>query len=104
MCAVFQDNSQTFFLNLSLSLSCFCCRKSFEYEDVSRLTAQQGNEGNEDTHPNLHHAYSDDNIYEDIVCKSDASSVFEARVKSETLVGGCRLLDMQIDSFFGRVF
>uniref|UniRef100_A0A3Q2FCG2 DENN/MADD domain containing 2C n=1 Tax=Cyprinodon variegatus TaxID=28743 RepID=A0A3Q2FCG2_CYPVA len=42
-------------------------RKSFEYEDASRLTAQQGTVGNGDIHPDLYHAYSDDNIYEDIV-------------------------------------
>ncbi|XP_037540292.1 DENN domain-containing protein 2C [Nematolebias whitei] len=52
-------------------------RKSFEYEDVSRLTAQQGNGGNEDTHPNLHHAYSDDNIYEDIVCEVSRDDPYE---------------------------
>ncbi|MEQ2235504.1 hypothetical protein ILYODFUR_003062 [Ilyodon furcidens] len=42
-------------------------RKSFEYEDAANLTAQQGTVGNGDVHPNLYHAYSDDNIYEDIV-------------------------------------
>ncbi|XP_035984472.1 DENN domain-containing protein 2C isoform X1 [Fundulus heteroclitus] len=43
-------------------------RKSFEYEDAARLTAQQGTVGNGDIHPDLYHAYSDENIYEDIVC------------------------------------
>ncbi|XP_043973529.1 DENN domain-containing protein 2C isoform X2 [Gambusia affinis] len=43
-------------------------RKSFEYEDAARLTAQQDTVGIGDVHPDLYHAYSDDNIYEDIVC------------------------------------
>lgn len=42
-------------------------RKSFEYEDVVRLTAQQGAEGSEVRHSGLSHAFSDDNIYEDII-------------------------------------
>ncbi|KAM4736869.1 DENN domain-containing protein 2C isoform 2-T2 [Anableps anableps] len=48
-------------------------RKSFEYEDAARLTAQQSTVGNGDIHPNLYHAYSDDNIYEDIVCEGEGS-------------------------------
>lgn len=28
--------------------------------------------GNGDVHPDLYHAYSDDNIYEDIVCKPNS--------------------------------
>lgn len=46
-------------------------RKSFEYEDAARMTAKQGTLGGEARHSGLYHAYSDDNIYEDIVCKSD---------------------------------
>ncbi|KAM6976935.1 DENN domain-containing protein 2C [Aplochiton taeniatus] len=42
-------------------------RKSFEYEDVLRLTAQQGAEGSEARGSGLSHAFSDDNIYEDII-------------------------------------
>lgn len=43
-----------------------CHRKSFEYEDAAHLTAEQGPRADDA----LYHAYSDDNIYEDIVCKS----------------------------------
>lgn len=61
-------------LNLDFSLSwlplTFHHRKSFEYEDAARLTLKQGPPGGKDGHSNLCHAYSDDNIYEDIVCKS----------------------------------
>ncbi|XP_017266881.1 DENN domain-containing protein 2C [Kryptolebias marmoratus] len=49
-------------------------RKSFEYEDAARLTAQPGDGGNEDT---LQHAYSDDNIYEDIVCDISRNDPYE---------------------------
>uniref|UniRef100_A0A8C2ZZP1 DENN domain containing 2C n=1 Tax=Cyclopterus lumpus TaxID=8103 RepID=A0A8C2ZZP1_CYCLU len=44
-------------------------RKSFEYEDAARLTAKRGPLRGEDGHSGIYHAYSDDNIYEDIVCK-----------------------------------
>ncbi|XP_029290819.1 DENN domain-containing protein 2C isoform X2 [Cottoperca gobio] len=44
-------------------------RKSFEYEDAARLTAKRGTLGGEDRHSSIYHAYSDDNIYEDIVCE-----------------------------------
>uniref|UniRef100_A0A3B3Z916 UDENN domain-containing protein n=1 Tax=Periophthalmus magnuspinnatus TaxID=409849 RepID=A0A3B3Z916_9GOBI len=44
-------------------------RKSFEYEDAERLTAKQGTQGGEARNSSLYHAYSDDNIYEDIVCE-----------------------------------
>ncbi|KAJ0064775.1 hypothetical protein NL108_013252, partial [Boleophthalmus pectinirostris] len=43
--------------------------KSFEYEDAERLTAKPGKQGGETRNSNLYHAYSDDNIYEDIVCE-----------------------------------
>ncbi|CAB1336358.1 unnamed protein product [Coregonus sp. 'balchen'] len=39
-------------------------RKSFEFEDVVRLTEQQGSEAKRS---GLYHAFSDDNIYEDII-------------------------------------
>ncbi|XP_061592730.1 DENN domain-containing protein 2C isoform X3 [Cololabis saira] len=50
-------------------------RKSFEYEDAARLTAQQSTLGDQAAHPNLYHAYSDDNIYEDIVCEMSYEDV-----------------------------
>ncbi|XP_067096717.1 DENN domain-containing protein 2C isoform X2 [Osmerus mordax] len=43
-------------------------RKSFEYEDVVRLVSQPGTLGSEARRSELYHAYSDDNIYEDIIC------------------------------------
>ncbi|XP_029579155.1 DENN domain-containing protein 2C-like isoform X1 [Salmo trutta] len=42
-------------------------RKSFEFEDVVRLTAQQDTLGSEAKRSSLYHAFSDDNIYEDII-------------------------------------
>lgn len=47
-----------------------CHRKSFEYEDAARLAVKQDTLGGEAQPAALCHAYSDDNIYEDIVCKS----------------------------------
>uniref|UniRef100_A0A1A7WIG1 DENN/MADD domain containing 2C n=1 Tax=Iconisemion striatum TaxID=60296 RepID=A0A1A7WIG1_9TELE len=52
-------------------------RKSFEYEDAAHLTAQKGSLGDEDKHPSLYHAYSDDNIYEDIVCEESRDDPYE---------------------------
>uniref|UniRef100_UPI0037E7F70A DENN domain-containing protein 2C n=1 Tax=Semicossyphus pulcher TaxID=241346 RepID=UPI0037E7F70A len=52
-------------------------RKSFEYEDAARLTAKQGTLGDEATHSGLYHAYSDDNIYEDIVCEVTRDNPYE---------------------------
>ncbi|XP_070824524.1 DENN domain-containing protein 2C isoform X2 [Chaetodon trifascialis] len=48
-------------------------RKSFEYEDAARLTAKQGTLGGEARQSGLYHAYSDDNIYEDIVCEPETT-------------------------------
>uniref|UniRef100_A0A3B5KAR0 DENN domain containing 2C n=1 Tax=Takifugu rubripes TaxID=31033 RepID=A0A3B5KAR0_TAKRU len=48
-------------------------RKSFEYEDAARLTLKQSPPAGKGGRSNLCHAYSDDNIYEDIVCKSKTS-------------------------------
>ncbi|XP_070695504.1 DENN domain-containing protein 2C isoform X2 [Pempheris klunzingeri] len=52
-------------------------RKSFEYEDAARLTAKQGTPGGEARHSGLYHAYSDDNIYEDIVCEVTRDNPYE---------------------------
>ncbi|RXN12415.1 DENN domain-containing 2C-like protein [Labeo rohita] len=41
-------------------------RKSFEFEDVVRLTAQQASRGKEGRRSGLYHARSEDSIYEDI--------------------------------------
>ncbi|XP_035798828.2 DENN domain-containing protein 2C isoform X2 [Amphiprion ocellaris] len=46
-------------------------RKSFEYEDAARLTAQRDTPGGNSRHSGIYHAYSDDNIYEDIVLTRD---------------------------------
>ncbi|KAM9751121.1 DENN domain-containing protein 2C isoform 1-T1 [Menidia menidia] len=52
-------------------------RKSFEYEDAARLTAQPGSVGDGTVHSSLYHAYSDDNIYEDIVCEVPRDDPYE---------------------------
>ncbi|XP_068190891.1 DENN domain-containing protein 2C [Antennarius striatus] len=52
-------------------------RKSFEYEDAARLTAKQGTLGDEARRSGLYHAYSDDNIYEDIVCEVTRENPYE---------------------------
>ncbi|XP_034731499.1 DENN domain-containing protein 2C isoform X1 [Etheostoma cragini] len=52
-------------------------RKSFEYEDAARLTKKQGSMGGEETDSGLYHAYSDDNIYEDIVCEVTRDDPYE---------------------------
>nr|XP_020491658.1 DENN domain-containing protein 2C isoform X1 [Labrus bergylta] len=52
-------------------------RKSFEYEDAARLTAKQGTLGEDDRRSGLYHAYSDDNIYEDIVCEGTRDNPYE---------------------------
>uniref|UniRef100_A0A671PYK4 DENN domain-containing protein 2C-like n=1 Tax=Sinocyclocheilus anshuiensis TaxID=1608454 RepID=A0A671PYK4_9TELE len=43
-------------------------RKSFEFEDVVRRTAQQASRGKEGLRSGLYHARSEDSIYEDIIC------------------------------------
>lgn len=50
-------------------LSLHFYRKSFEFEDVVQLTAQQGTLGSGARRSGLFHAFSDDNIYEDIICE-----------------------------------
>ncbi|XP_040914039.1 DENN domain-containing protein 2C [Toxotes jaculatrix] len=52
-------------------------RKSFEYEDAARLTVKQGTLGGEARQSGLYHAYSDDNIYEDIVCEVTRDNPYE---------------------------
>lgn len=52
-------------------------RKSFEYEDAERLTAKQGTLGDETSNSGLYHAYSDDSIYEDIVCDMTSDNPYE---------------------------
>ncbi|CAG01710.1 unnamed protein product [Tetraodon nigroviridis] len=52
-------------------------RKSFEYEDAARLTLKQNPSGGKDRRSNLCHAYSDDNIYEDIVCDVARDNPYE---------------------------
>ncbi|XP_051282449.1 DENN domain-containing protein 2C [Dicentrarchus labrax] len=52
-------------------------RKSFEYEDAARLTAKQGTLRGESRDSGLYHAYSDDNIYEDIVCEVTRDNPYE---------------------------
>ncbi|XP_059909590.1 DENN domain-containing protein 2C isoform X4 [Gadus macrocephalus] len=49
-------------------------RKSFEYEDASHITVKQGMLGDEE---GLYHAYSDDNIYEDIISEGPRESPYE---------------------------
>ncbi|XP_029995493.1 DENN domain-containing protein 2C isoform X1 [Sphaeramia orbicularis] len=52
-------------------------RKSFEYEDAERLTAKPGSLGGEARNSGLYHAYSDDNIYEDIICDMTRDNPYE---------------------------
>ncbi|XP_078144504.1 DENN domain-containing protein 2C isoform X2 [Centroberyx gerrardi] len=52
-------------------------RKSFEYEDAARLTNKQGTLGGEARRSGLYHAFSDDNIYEDIVCEVTRDNPYE---------------------------
>nr|XP_040049806.1 DENN domain-containing protein 2C isoform X1 [Gasterosteus aculeatus aculeatus] len=52
-------------------------RKSFEYEDAERLTAKPGTLRGEDRHSALYNAFSNDNIYEDIVCEGTSDEPYE---------------------------
>lgn len=45
-------------------------RKSFEFEDVVRWTAQQGSRETEGRRSGLYHTRSQDSIYEDIIGES----------------------------------
>ncbi|KAM6981824.1 DENN domain-containing protein 2C isoform 2-T2 [Tautogolabrus adspersus] len=52
-------------------------RKSFEYEDATRITVKPCTLGEDDRRSSLYHAYSDDNIYEDIVCEGTRDNPYE---------------------------
>ncbi|KAM8864018.1 DENN domain-containing protein 2C isoform 2-T2 [Spinachia spinachia] len=52
-------------------------RKSFEYEDAERLTAKPGPLRGEDRHSALYNAFSNDNIYEDIVCEGTSNDPYQ---------------------------
>ncbi|XP_057680739.1 DENN domain-containing protein 2C [Corythoichthys intestinalis] len=52
-------------------------RRSFEYEDAIRPAAKQGIVEIKARHSGLHHAYSDDNIYEDIICEVARDNPYE---------------------------
>ncbi|XP_069383198.1 DENN domain-containing protein 2C isoform X2 [Paralichthys olivaceus] len=52
-------------------------RKSFEYEDAARLTTKQGTLGGEARRSGLYHAYSEDSIYEDIICEVTRDNPYE---------------------------
>ncbi|KAM9344288.1 DENN domain-containing protein 2C isoform 2-T2 [Pholidichthys leucotaenia] len=52
-------------------------RKSFEYEDAVHLTAERGTPGDEARLSRIYHAYSDDDIYEDIVCEVTRDNPYE---------------------------
>ncbi|XP_053706127.1 DENN domain-containing protein 2C isoform X1 [Synchiropus splendidus] len=52
-------------------------RKSFEYEDAVRLAVRSDAVPGESRNSDLYHAYSDDNIYEDIICDVNIESPYE---------------------------
>ncbi|KAK2898292.1 hypothetical protein Q8A67_009710 [Cirrhinus molitorella] len=52
-------------------------RKSFEFEDVVRLTAQQVSRGKEGRRSGLYHARSEDSIYEDIISEISKENPYE---------------------------
>ncbi|XP_066500170.1 DENN domain-containing protein 2C [Hoplias malabaricus] len=52
-------------------------RKSFEFEDVVRLAAQQGSRGSEARHSGLYHARSEDSLYEDIISDVPRENPYE---------------------------
>ncbi|XP_072537556.1 DENN domain-containing protein 2C [Salminus brasiliensis] len=52
-------------------------RKSFEFEDVVRLAAQQGSRGSEARRSGLYHARSEDSIYEDIITDIPRENPYE---------------------------
>ncbi|XP_062397435.1 DENN domain-containing protein 2C [Sardina pilchardus] len=52
-------------------------RKSFEFEDVARLAAQQGLVGNGSRRSGLYHALSEDSIYEDIISEASRENPYE---------------------------
>uniref|UniRef100_A0A673L3V7 DENN domain-containing protein 2C-like n=1 Tax=Sinocyclocheilus rhinocerous TaxID=307959 RepID=A0A673L3V7_9TELE len=52
-------------------------RKSFEFEDVVRRTAQQASRGKEGHRSGLYHARSEDSIYEDIISDMSKENPYE---------------------------
>ncbi|XP_019718696.1 DENN domain-containing protein 2C [Hippocampus comes] len=52
-------------------------RRSFEYEDALHPAVKQDTLRSQTRHSGLHHAYSDDNIYEDIVCEVTRENPYE---------------------------
>ncbi|KAF4110250.1 DENN domain-containing protein 2C [Onychostoma macrolepis] len=52
-------------------------RKSFEFEDVVRRTAQQASRGKEGRRSGLYHARSEDSIYEDIISDMSKENPYE---------------------------
>uniref|UniRef100_A0A671PQ95 DENN domain-containing protein 2C-like n=1 Tax=Sinocyclocheilus anshuiensis TaxID=1608454 RepID=A0A671PQ95_9TELE len=52
-------------------------RKSFEFEDVVRRTAQQASRGKEGLRSGLYHARSEDSIYEDIISDMSKENPYE---------------------------
>uniref|UniRef100_A0A3P9JNJ4 DENN/MADD domain containing 2C n=1 Tax=Oryzias latipes TaxID=8090 RepID=A0A3P9JNJ4_ORYLA len=52
-------------------------RKSFEYEDAARMAIQLSLLGDECVHSGLNHAYSDDNIYEEIMPDGSREDPYE---------------------------
>ncbi|XP_026102645.1 DENN domain-containing protein 2C-like isoform X1 [Carassius auratus] len=52
-------------------------RKSFEFEDVVQLTAQQASRGKEGRRSGLFHAWSEDSIYEDVILDISKENPYE---------------------------
>ncbi|MFT7802209.1 DENN domain-containing protein 2C [Arapaima gigas] len=52
-------------------------RKSFEFEDVVRLTGQQGTPVNKGCRSGIYHSLSEDNIYEDIILEGARENPYE---------------------------
>uniref|UniRef100_A0A671MWG3 DENN domain-containing protein 2C-like n=1 Tax=Sinocyclocheilus anshuiensis TaxID=1608454 RepID=A0A671MWG3_9TELE len=52
-------------------------RKSFEFEDVVRITAQKASRGKEGRRSGLFHAWSEDSIYEDVISDISKENPYE---------------------------
>ncbi|XP_016401973.1 DENN domain-containing protein 2C-like [Sinocyclocheilus rhinocerous] len=52
-------------------------RKSFEFEDVVRMTAQKASRGKEGRRSGLFHAWSEDSIYEDVISDISKENPYE---------------------------
>uniref|UniRef100_A0A8C1R8L1 DENN/MADD domain containing 2C n=1 Tax=Cyprinus carpio TaxID=7962 RepID=A0A8C1R8L1_CYPCA len=59
------------------TLGPFLHRKSFEFEDVVRRTAQRASSGKEGLRSGLYHARSEDSIYEDIISDMSKENPYE---------------------------